>query len=103
MRTKSNPPQQAENSLKTDNACMTWMVIYQSDDLMVCQGIFSSLREAIGEMYLCVDELLDNSEKATGKISRMYRLEADSGYGITLTPETGDEKINLYALCWEGE
>ena len=76
------------------NVLYSWGSVYKigdrlmfSSDAMVSLGTFDNVAEAYGHAMLYLNNLISgdpNNLKPTAKISALYSLEAESGYGMSL-------------------
>lgn len=63
-----------------------------------CIGVYDSAREAYGEALLYINDEIDVSEKDTVKISPLYELDMEAGYGMRLEGgnRTYTDFVNVY-------
>lgn len=82
------------------NVLYSWGSVYKigdrlmfSSDAMVSLGTFDNVAEAYGHAVLYLNNLISgdsNNLKPTAKISALYSLEAESGYGMSLEYDKDD-------------
>ena len=75
-----------------------------SRDGMVPLGTFDNVAEAYGHAILYLNDLISgdsNNLKPTAKISALYSLEADSGYGMSLEYDKDDIEWKDYSSIYD--
>ena len=71
-----------------------------SSDAMISLGTFDNVAEAYGHAVLYLNDLISgdtNNLKPTAKISALYSLEAESGYGMSLEYDKEDIEWKDYS------
>lgn len=88
----------------------SYVIIYETDDLIMTRGIFSDCEKALGRLMILMKDD-DNEWRENGyvltKSDDFYDLEADTGYGWSREWDQENPEIHLnirwYLLIQDGE
>lgn len=93
------------------NVIYSWGNVYKigdrlmfSNEATISLGIFDNVAEAYGHAVLYLNNLISgdsNNFKPGAKISALYPLEADAGYGMSLEYDKENIKWNDYSSIYK--
>lgn len=66
-------------------------------DMIQCLGVFDSYAAAYGEAVIYLSEVADNKDN-NGTITTIFDLEGETGYGLSLKNQKGQEYETVFIL-----